>query len=512
MNRFEFYETGRLAGWLSIIALAAGVRFYAITDAYVWYDEAFSVGISALSPEAIWFHTGRDVHPPLYYLLLHGWMELFGKGPLAIRSLSAIAGILTVALGMVMARSIFNYRTAWVAGLFLALLPVSVRFSQEARMYALLGLFLMGATLALIYWMKKSECYRYCLIYIGCMTAALYTHYYAILAAMAHWLYLIVLRLHPAVRARHVTGTVWWTCNVLIAIAYIPWLFSLVDLLKNYSKIQAVGSVAWLSRASPYSLPDTVWRFFTLNSPKSFSMVGYWLVPVVLLVITGWIVSLDRTKYRFSILLMFFAFVPMLSLFVVSLFIPAYLVRYVAFSALVLPLILGAAVTYLSSRQVAATLLFFAVIGLELFGLQANYRQESDMSYVKSTEVVRMRQAIDYISAHRQAADIVVVGGGFLYFSAVFYMGSDRNMYLVDQSLDQHSSSRPNGYGATTLMYDTWDEHFLADPDRFPEGVRRVWWVTGRSSTDLYYPYQGKWREIDYLAAGELELRLYQAP
>lgn len=508
MNRLQ------LAAWLSIITLAAGLRFYAITDAYVWYDEAFSVLISALSPRDIWFHTGRDVHPPLYYLLLHVWMEWFGKSPLAIRSLSAIAGTLTVALGMFMARSIFNVATALIGGLFLAMLPVAVRLSQEARMYAVEGLFLMGATLAMVYWMRRPARYRYGLIYACCMTAALYTHYFAVLVALAHWLYLIALGLHPQVRARQVIGKEWWACHTLIVIAYMPWLFSLVDLLRNYAKIQALGSVAWLPQADWYTLPGTMWRFLTLKSPTLFSGGGDWLLFLVIVVILGWTMLLDRTKYRLSSLLVAVAFVPVLALFCLSLFMPAYLERYIAFSAVALAVLLGAAVIYLGYRHVAAAaLLFLAVVGLELIGLKTVFHQNGELGYVKSLEVVPMRRVFDYIDAHRQAADIVVIGGGFFYFSAVYYNGSDQGLYLVDSSFDKKLATRPNGYGATTLMYDTWYEHYLADSSHLPEGARRVWWMTGRlNMTNVHHPYRGKWSEVDHLDAGELELRLYQTP
>lgn len=512
MTQLKPEGTRHFAIFLLITVLAAGIRFYAITDAYVWYDEAFSVWISALSPEAIWFHTGRDVHPPLYYLLLHCWMEVFGKTPLSIRSLSAIAGTLTVPLGVLMARSVFGSRASLVFGLFLALLPMSVRLSQEARMYAVEAMFLMGATLALIYWMRKSAQYRYCLLYALCMTAALYTHYYAVLAALVHWLYLIVLRVHPSVKAPHVTSTVWWMCNALVAIAYVPWLFSLFDLIRHYAKIEEVGSVAWLAVGNFYTLPDTVWRFFTLLSPQGALRVGYWLVPIAMMVATGWVVFQDRTKYRFSILLTFFSFVPMLVLFCLSLLMPAYLERYVAFSAAGLPLLLTGAIVGLGRTHAAVSaLLFFCVIGLELIGLNAIYNQDSEVGYVKSGQAVRMEQVFNYIRDHRQKTDMVVVGGGFFYFSAAFYNGSDKGLYLLDESFGREKLSRPNGYGASTLMLDTWDEHFLVDPDGAPNSARRVWWVTGNPSLDVHHPYRGKRLAIDYLPAGDLELRLYQA-
>lgn len=513
MNAIRTYGPARVAIGFFIIVLAASVRFYAITDAYVWYDEAFSARISTLPPGAIWFHTGRDVHPPLYYLLLHGWMGWFGSSPFAIRSLSAIAGTLTVGLCMVLIRRTVDYRAALLAGLFLALFPVSVRLSQEARMYALEGLFLVGATVALVYWVGQPKRYIYCLVYAVCMVAALYTHYYAILAVLVHWFYLIALRLHPTVRAPHVTGIVWWGSNALIALAYIPWMFSLVDLLRHYAQIKEAGGVGWLAVGTVYTLPDTLWRFLTLKSSSALSVSAYWLLPLTMVMICGWIVYLDRTKYRLSILLTLFSFLPMLVLFILSLFMPAYLERYVAFSALGLPVLLALAVGGLSKKNGAmAALLFVAVIGLEAVGLRAIYNQQSEMGYLESAEVIRFEKAFDYLSAHRREEDIIVIGGGFFYFSSIFYNRTDQKMYLYDPPVGQPIRSRPSGYGASTLTYEAWDDHHIDDLDNLPAGTSRIWWLTGYSGLDISIPYRGKWPQVDFFPAGELELRLYQRP
>ena len=42
--------------------------------------------------------TARDIHPPLYYWLLHLWIRLTGSSEFAIRSLSVFAGLVTAAL------------------------------------------------------------------------------------------------------------------------------------------------------------------------------------------------------------------------------------------------------------------------------------------------------------------------------------------------------------------------------------------------------------------------------
>jgi uncharacterized membrane protein len=78
------------AGLVAVIVLALLARFHSITVPVIWYDEAYSILLAEGSPAYIWATTARDVHPPLYYVLLHLWMLLFGNGVLAARSLSAL--------------------------------------------------------------------------------------------------------------------------------------------------------------------------------------------------------------------------------------------------------------------------------------------------------------------------------------------------------------------------------------------------------------------------------------
>ena len=77
-----------------VVGLAvAAVAFRFVTRSPLWLDEALSVNIARLPlgdiPEAL----RHDGHPPLYYFLLHGWMELFGDGDVAVRALSGLFGL-----------------------------------------------------------------------------------------------------------------------------------------------------------------------------------------------------------------------------------------------------------------------------------------------------------------------------------------------------------------------------------------------------------------------------------
>ncbi|RIK19444.1 MAG: hypothetical protein DCC51_08865 [Anaerolineae bacterium] len=137
----------------ALLLLAFALRVHRIGEQRVWWDEGWSVWVARFSSLDILRQTGNDVHPPLYFELLHLWRALSGDEEAALRLLSAFFGVLTVALtyalGRRMARGTLSSGFATLAGLlaalFLAVSRFAIAWSQEIRMYALamlLGLLL----------------------------------------------------------------------------------------------------------------------------------------------------------------------------------------------------------------------------------------------------------------------------------------------------------------------------------------------------------------------------------
>ena len=89
---------------VSILAAAAVLRFLYLADKNIWLDEAASWSIVGETWPEFWRVVINDIHPPLYYLLLKGWVGLFGASEAGLRSLSVVAGIATVWLGWNLAR------------------------------------------------------------------------------------------------------------------------------------------------------------------------------------------------------------------------------------------------------------------------------------------------------------------------------------------------------------------------------------------------------------------------
>jgi uncharacterized membrane protein len=89
-------------------------------------------------------------HPPLYYVLLHLWVEHFGSSVAAMRSLSALFGILALPCMYFLCIELFASRTAaWLGVAFVAISPFHVLYAQEVREYSLwtVATLLMSLTL-----------------------------------------------------------------------------------------------------------------------------------------------------------------------------------------------------------------------------------------------------------------------------------------------------------------------------------------------------------------------------
>ncbi|MCI0474886.1 MAG: glycosyltransferase family 39 protein, partial [Anaerolineales bacterium] len=119
--------------WLLVALFVAFALRVVFLDAQsLWNDEGTSVALSSLSLEAIINGAARDIHPPLYYLLLHFWMPFAGQTEFAVRFLSVIAGVLIVAVTYRVARAFFDDEVAVIAAFLTAFSPFQIYYSQEA--------------------------------------------------------------------------------------------------------------------------------------------------------------------------------------------------------------------------------------------------------------------------------------------------------------------------------------------------------------------------------------------
>ncbi|NHX00205.1 glycosyltransferase family 39 protein [Pseudomonas koreensis] len=483
---------------LPIMLLAAAVRFYDLTAASIWFDEGSSVLLSRFSLPEIWGHAAHDVHPPLYFMLLHGWIGLFGDGILSIRLMSAVPGIITVGLGVWLVDLLATRRAALLAGLLLALLPTAVRYSQEVRMYALLGMWLIGATIALVYWVRQPRRHRYLVAYALLMTAAFYTHYFTVLCVISHWLYLTAVRVQPGYRLRHIQRPAWWLTNLGIALLYLPWVPNLLDLLQHIPELKASNDIGWEDPVTLVSLPSMVWSLLIQDDGLSLPAWLFWLLPLALVGGIGVALRRDRSVFRGSLLLLSYSVMPILLVFGVSFISPVFIERYLTAYALGLPMLVALAVDrlYTGSRVLALAILVLFV-GVELVGVKNNATVDSNDQF---------SVLVDYVNRHFTEGDRIVTSDMTWYLSYIYYNRTDAQIRLYTPPAADGRSTRPNAYGFGTLV---GEEVFLDQLGDVSKGSTRMWLIGTLDEPDEFAALPEGWQRQSDVHAGGAFARLY---
>jgi hypothetical protein len=109
-------------------------------DAPFWIDEGISVGVANFPFTEIPHALRLDGNPPVYYLLLHVWLQIFGDSVTAAHSLSLLSSLAAIPTAYLLARRPLGPRVALGATGVAATLPYLTYFAQETRMYSLVAL------------------------------------------------------------------------------------------------------------------------------------------------------------------------------------------------------------------------------------------------------------------------------------------------------------------------------------------------------------------------------------
>ncbi len=225
LRRPDWFE--RVPSWaaaggalLVLMAISAYLRTRFIGGQF-WMDEAITTGISSHSVSAIPGILRHDGNPPLFYLLLHGWMTLFGTSESATHGLSLLFGLLTVPAGMWAGWTLFGRRAGLMAGVLFAFNAWFTYYAQETRMYELMGLLGIVATVAFI----QAFVYRrraYLIVFTVTLALMLYTHTWGVFVVVGGIVALIPAYVVSEDRRALIRDAV--IAFVGAGILYLPWL------------------------------------------------------------------------------------------------------------------------------------------------------------------------------------------------------------------------------------------------------------------------------------------------
>jgi mannosyltransferase len=212
---------------VALLAISAFLRSRQL-GGELWFNEAIAVGIATRSFGGVLHASHVGGSAPLYYLLLHFWVNAFGDHESSARALSLLCSLLTIPVAGWAGWSLAGPRAALYTAILFAFSSVFTEYAEQAQPYALLGLLSLLAVVAFLHAFVYRR-RRYLWLLVGALEAALYTQGTAALLGfgLAAGL-LVVIRCAPA-DARRALVRDGALCLLALIVLYIPWLPSTID-------------------------------------------------------------------------------------------------------------------------------------------------------------------------------------------------------------------------------------------------------------------------------------------
>jgi 4-amino-4-deoxy-L-arabinose transferase-like glycosyltransferase len=378
---------------LPVLLLSFGLGLYRLGYQAALGDDAFSLVIAGKSLSELVRLSANEPHPPLFYLLLWGWVRLAGDSEFAGRFVAVFWAVASVALTFGLGRRLLGPGGGALAALLLAVNPFFVNYEQQARMYTMVVALVLASTWYFARMLegdgKGFESRRLQAAYVVTTLLAVATHFFAVFIVAAQNL----VFLGWAVLGRHRlrVGT-WFALQGLWGIAYLPWIVVAFPTLSTYQN-ELVSRVR-LDEAYLRTL-----RAYAVGEGPAVGLEPAILIAVALLLAVGVLGCWRRPSWLLAYLLA----LPPLLVFVVSLLRPMYYERYMMVGLPAYALVLAAGVAALGrARRWLAPVGVAVPLAVSLFVLPPYY---AETRYATAAD---MRSMVAYLAALARPSALVV--------------------------------------------------------------------------------------------------------
>lgn len=297
---------------LLILWLAFALRLYRLDFQSIWWDEGHSIFVATNPILQIPTLPAMDVHPPAYFALLHLWMAMAGSSEFALRYLSVIFSLLTLALLWPFATALANRaRTpppaARLVALLAAISPLYVAYAQEVRSYAMITCLALASTYIL--WRLLFRGQRpgsarqqsaLLLLYIVLTAACLYTHYFTIFLLLFQnlvwlaWLFRShFLFRYPAAAVKG-QARLWLASQLGILLLFAPQLWLALRQVTSYTNPNLVPpTLAHFASRS--------WQAYTVGLTVEPALARWGMAAMAGVLLVGWLIQLRTNRGKLTI-------------------------------------------------------------------------------------------------------------------------------------------------------------------------------------------------------------------
>ncbi len=330
VNCLKSKRTNFISGMVlsGICVFLTAVSVYLCFSQDIWYDELFTVGLAESSWRDLLAIAARDVHPPLYYLIVKAVLEMVktlggtADPVIAAKCVSVLPFVLLLVYGVTRVRKYFGMLTAGIFVFLVFTMPQMSQYTVEIRMYSFC-LFFITAGVLHAYEITRAEAeksqYREWIWVTLYLLAAAYTHYFAFFAAVLVYLALFLWLIYEKCTKKHWTA---FGISVGAAVAaYLPWLAAVLR------QVGAVKENYWILPLTWRSIGGCVKFLFKPSfSNDRFNSVLAVLLFILFAAVISWAIWTGR-KQAGNQLLLVYAGLGILAGVVIFGFVASFLLR-----------------------------------------------------------------------------------------------------------------------------------------------------------------------------------------
>lgn len=386
-------ENRSILVWLVVVFGLIGLflRLYNLDNESLWLDEGWSIRVAHMNLVQIYQETSAyDVNPPLYFFILHFWINLIGDNEFSVRFLSVIFGFLSILMIYILGSLIFDKKIGFISSILLALSPFHVYYSQEARYYSLMMLL---ALLSIFFFIKLLNRMSFSLLigYILFNTLLMYTHTYSLFIIIFENIYILSIFFLKKINDFELKR--WISLQVVLFILYLPWIFSLLG------AIFRVQSGYWLHEPSMRNL---------LSPFKAYSGGDLLLLSLFLMLLTFSLINIEKVKAQSKInkiyLLSGLMLTPIILPFIISkISTPIYLSRYTITASIPFYILAARGINNINYKYIKIFIIIFIIV------LSLNSIGEQYTNVDKS----QWREAANYIDLNAHPGDLLLFHQGY---------------------------------------------------------------------------------------------------
>jgi uncharacterized membrane protein len=253
---------------IPVLAFATVFYLYNLGFKDLWSDEIYTKAIIDCSLQELFVKLRNDLHPPLYYLSLKLFTSLFGLSAMSMRVFSVIGVLSIFIIGYFAGQKIFGRQGALYFCLMLLSIPMLAWYSHEARMYTWAAFATTGVFINSCLFLKTGNNKNLIFLFVFTL-AAIYMHYYSMIAAFTANAYVLIYMLVNKRRK--------WMLHlitmVLVVASFIPWLPLFIVQVKK------VQHAFW----APEVNFSTILACFTIPFTEQYWTTGYSIALIILM-------------------------------------------------------------------------------------------------------------------------------------------------------------------------------------------------------------------------------------